>query len=115
MASVVGSVVARVVPDTTGFAAQLRTDLRNIPTIPVNIELDRTSVASYRAQVANLTRPVTLPVRVEVDRTSLATYRAQVANLTQSRTVRVDVDLHGATAAQARLDALARNRTSTVN
>lgn len=115
MASVVGSVVARVVPDTTGFAAQLRADLRNIPTVAVSIEIDRSSIAAYRAQVANLTRPVTLPVRVEVDRTSVATYRAQVANLTQQRTMRVDVDLRGEAAARARLDALARNRTSTVN
>jgi SLT domain-containing protein/phage-related protein len=115
MATVVGSVVARVVPDTSGFAAQLRADLRAVPSVSVQIEIDRASIASYRSQVANLTRPVTLPVRVEVDRGSIATYRAQVANLTQTRTVRVDVDLQGETAASARLAALSRNRTSTVN
>ncbi|MFD7858570.1 peptidoglycan DD-metalloendopeptidase family protein [Streptomyces microflavus] len=113
--SSVGSVSLRVSPDVSRFgqelAARLRAEARSFA---VPIEIDRASIASYRAQVATLTRPVVLPVQIQIDRASIATYRAQVANLVRPQTAEINVSLQGETAARARLDALAQDRTSSV-
>jgi hypothetical protein len=93
MATVVGTVVARVVPDTTGFSARLSADLRDIPTVKVKIEVDRQSLAEFRAHIANLTRPVTLPVRLDLDGASIADYRARIANLTRARTQTITINV----------------------
>ncbi|MFJ8508636.1 peptidoglycan DD-metalloendopeptidase family protein [Streptomyces avermitilis] len=115
MSTPVGSVSLRVSPDVSRFGQELSQRLRaeNV-SFSVPIEIDRSSLANFRAQVANLIRPVVLPVQIQVDRASIATYRAQVANLVRPQTADINVNLRGDTAARARLDALAQNRTSNV-
>jgi SLT domain-containing protein/phage-related protein len=113
--SSVGSVSLRVLPDTSQFSTRLSQQLRNAGSaVAVPIELDRSSIATYRAHVANLTRPVTLPVLVQLERAALAQYRAQLANLTRPQQVDVSVNLQGEQEAQARLGRLAEDRTSNV-
>ncbi|MFE4651527.1 transglycosylase SLT domain-containing protein [Streptomyces sp. NPDC056707] len=113
--SSVGSVSLRVSPDVTRFGQELSQRLRAETTsFSIPIEIDGPSIANFRAQVANLTRPVVLPVQIQLDRASIATYRAQVANLIRPQTADININLQGEAAARARLDALAQNRTSNV-
>ncbi|WP_326755094.1 peptidoglycan DD-metalloendopeptidase family protein [Streptomyces hirsutus] len=111
-----GSVSLRVRPDTSQFFQDLSAQLRARGTsaVSVPIQIDRSSIASYRAQVANLTRPVTLPVLVQLDRQAQAQYRAQLANLTRAQQVDINVRLRGESEARARLAQLAQNRTANV-
>ncbi|WP_448319227.1 hypothetical protein [Streptomyces sp. CO7] len=84
-----------------GFARAVRTEvstgLRNLPEVQVGLSVDRTSLAEFRARIANLTRPVVLPVPPEIGTEALALYRARIANLTQDRTLRVNVEADNAT------------------
>ncbi|MFE7361504.1 peptidoglycan DD-metalloendopeptidase family protein [[Kitasatospora] papulosa] len=112
----VGSVSLRVSPDVSRFGQELSQRLRatGTQTVSVLVEIDRRSLAGFRAQVANLIRPIVLPVHIQIDRASIAAYRAQVANLVRPQTADINVNLRGDSAARARLDALANNRTSNV-
>ncbi|MEU6181162.1 peptidoglycan DD-metalloendopeptidase family protein [Streptomyces coeruleorubidus] len=80
----------------------------------VPIEIDRASVAQFRAQVTNLTRPVTLPVLVQLERTAQAQYRAQLATLLRDQQVNVNVNLQGDQEAQARLARLSQDRRANI-
>ncbi|MFE7029444.1 peptidoglycan DD-metalloendopeptidase family protein [Streptomyces sp. NPDC057621] len=116
MSTPVGSVSLRVRPDTSQFFQDLSAQLRarGTSSIAIPVEIDRASIATYRAQVANLTRPVTLPVLIELDRQAQAQYRAQLANLTRAQQVDINVRLRGESEARARLAQLAQNRTANV-
>ncbi|MGW3154001.1 transglycosylase SLT domain-containing protein [Streptomyces sp. NPDC001089] len=111
-----GSVSLRVRPDVSQFFTDLSAQLRARGTsaVQVAVEIERSSLAQFRAQIANLTRRVVLPVVVQLDRSSLATYRAQVANLTRAQQVDINVNLRGENEARARLARLAQDRTANV-
>ncbi|MFI1409418.1 peptidoglycan DD-metalloendopeptidase family protein [Streptomyces sp. NPDC020707] len=115
MTTPVGTVSLRVSPDVSRFGQELSQRLRaESASFSVPIEIDRPSLAGFRAQVANLIRPVVLPVLVQIGRASIAAYRAQVANLVRPQQVDINVNLQGEAAARARLDALAQDRTSNI-
>ncbi|MFE4919015.1 hypothetical protein [Streptomyces sp. NPDC056661] len=82
-----------------GFARALRTELtaelQNMPEVNVKVSLDRTSLAEFRAQIANLTRPVHLPVLIGLDMAAVAAYRAHLAFLTQPQTQTITVNHTG--------------------
>ncbi|MFH9038503.1 peptidoglycan DD-metalloendopeptidase family protein [Streptomyces sp. NPDC017966] len=80
----------------------------------IPIDIDRASVGRFRADVANLTRPVTLPVLVQLERTAQAQYRAQLAALLRDQQVNVNVNLQGDREAQLRLARLAEDRTANI-
>ncbi|MGW0854181.1 hypothetical protein [Streptomyces sp. NPDC002690] len=86
--SSVGSVSLRVSPDVTRFGQEL--------------------AARLRAESTSFTVPIA------IDRASLATFRAQVANLVRPQQVDINVNLQGEASARTRLDALAQSRTSNV-
>jgi phage-related protein/SLT domain-containing protein len=111
-----GSVSLRVRPDVSQFFTDLSAQLRARGTsaVQVAIRIERSSLAQFRAQVANLTRRVILPVVIQIDRPSIGYYRAQVANLTRQQQLNVNVNLRGDRDAQARLARLAQNRTARI-
>ncbi|MET8511967.1 hypothetical protein [Streptomyces sp. NPDC005077] len=82
-----------------GFARALRTELtaelQNMPEVNVKVSLDRTSLAEFRAQIANLTRPVHLPVLIGLDTAAVAAYRAHLAFLTQPQTQTITINHTG--------------------
>lgn len=82
-----------------GFARALRTELtaelQNMPEVNVKVSLDRTSLAEFRAQIANLTRPVHLPVLIGLDMAAVAAYRAHLAFLTQPQTQTITINHTG--------------------
>ncbi|MGW0136237.1 hypothetical protein [Streptomyces sp. NPDC003299] len=116
MTTPVGSVSLRVSPDVSRFGQELSARLRATGTssVAIPIEVDRASVAQFRAQLANLTRPVTLPVLVQLERQAQAQYRAQLANLLRDQQVNINVNLRGDRDAQLRLARLAQDRTANV-
>ncbi|MEV5429114.1 peptidoglycan DD-metalloendopeptidase family protein [Streptomyces sp. NPDC052701] len=116
MTTPVGTVSLRVSPDVSRFGQELSQRLRasGVTSVAVPIEIDRASVARFRADVANLTRPVTLPVLVQLERTAQAQYRAQLAALLRDQQVNVNVSLQGDQEAQARLARLAEDRRANI-
>ncbi|MEU6635705.1 peptidoglycan DD-metalloendopeptidase family protein [Streptomyces rochei] len=87
---------------------------RGTTAVSIPIHLDRSSVGEFRAQLANLTRPVTLPVLIQLDRTAQAQYRAQLAALLRDQQVNVNVNVQGDREAQARLARLAQDRRANI-
>ncbi|CAM5331425.1 peptidoglycan DD-metalloendopeptidase family protein [Streptomyces aurantiogriseus] len=116
MTTPVGTVSLRVSPDVSRFGQELSQRLRatGVTSVAVPIEIDRPSLARFRADVANLTRPVTLPVLVQLERTAQAQYRAQLAALLRDQQVNVNVNLQGDREAQARLARLAQDRRANI-
>lgn len=122
----VGRVYVRVIPDTTGFAQQLKADLAEIRrtnplTIDVSADLDRAraevkaftdarrrldievhaDVLKAQAEIARLDDVIYVDVEANT-----AVARAQIEELVQDRTANVRVNLTGLGAAKAQLTAL---------
>lgn len=96
----VGSVSAEVVPDASGFAAKLKTELKGI-SIAIGITVD---TAELRSQLEEVTRDRSATINVDADTTAA---EAQIDEASRDRTANVDVDSSGIARAGSDVSGLA--------
>lgn len=114
MPTTVGSAQVRLAPSLTGFAQQLRTELRTIRTddltVGINPKLNRTAVNKVTRDLDKLTRARSVAIFASVDTRVAAD---EIAALTRNRTSTVRVDADTRVAADE-INVLTRDRTVTI-
>lgn len=100
MAISVGSVAVDVVPDTRGFATELKAKLKGVV---ANVKVDA-DLTALREKLTEATRPRSATINVDAD-TALA--EAQIAAVAQDRTANIRANTSGLTSAASGVSALA--------